>query len=93
MTEQDRIEREKFARARRQVAFIKYFYVHLAVFCLVMATLLAVNAATKSSWWVQWPLLVWGVFLAGHALAVFGRVQEKIRNWEARKIRELKDKL
>ena len=88
-----RVERDKLARAKRQVAVIKAFYIHLFVFVLVMAILLGVNVATRSIWWVQWPLLGWGTVILGHAFAVYGHLPRAIRQWEIRKIRELKDKM
>ena len=85
-------EQLKFARAKRDVAAIKGFYIHLAVFALVMALLFVINLATGSVWWVQWPLIGWGAGVAAHGLAVFGRVQGWVSRWEARKLQELKDR-
>ena len=45
-------EQEKLARAKRQVAAIKGFYIHLFVFGVVMATLFAINLAMTDIWWV-----------------------------------------
>jgi hypothetical protein len=86
-------EQKKLARAKRQVAAIKGFYIHLFVFVVVMATLLAINLATTGIWWVQWPFFGWGIGVLAHALAVFGRMPRVIQKWEARKIQELKDKM
>jgi hypothetical protein len=86
-------EQEKLARAKRQVAAIKGFYIHLFVFVVVMATLFAINLVTTDIWWVQWPFLGWGIGVLAHALAVFGRTPRVIQKWEARKIQELKDKM
>ena len=86
-------ESEKLARAKRQVAAIKGFYIHLFVFVLVISTLLAVNLATTSRWWVQWPFLGWGIGVLGHAVAVFGRVPRLVAKWEVRKIKELRDEM
>ena len=72
--------------AKNHVAALKGFYIHLAVFILVMLLLLAVNVATATPWWVQWPLLGWGIGLIGHAVGVFGRVPVIARDWEARQV-------
>jgi hypothetical protein len=86
-------EEAKLARAREDVAAIKGFYIHLLVFVLVIALLFVINVLTNSPWWVQWPLLGWGIGVLAHGLAVFGRVPPRwVINWEARKIQELKDK-
>jgi hypothetical protein len=86
-------EQEKSRRAKRQVAAIKGFYIHLTVFVLVMALLLFINATTSTVWWVQWPFLGWGIGILGHAFAVFGRTPGRIARWEERKVQELKDKM
>jgi hypothetical protein len=86
-------EQLKLARAKRDVAAIKGFYIHLFVFALVMALLFFINMATGSVWWVQWPLLGWGIGVAAHGLAAFGRVQRWVASWEARKLQELKDRM
>jgi hypothetical protein len=86
-------EQLKLARAKRDVAAIKGFYIHLFVFALVMALLFFINMATGSVWWVQWPFLGWGIGVAAHGLAALGRVQRWVANWEARKLQELKDRM
>ena len=68
------------------------FYIHAAVFVLVMAILLAVNVTFSDSWWVQWPFLGWGLGLLGHGVAVFGGATQRIQAWRERKIRELAEK-
>jgi len=87
-------EHEKIAKAARQVEAITGFYIHLFIFALVMMSLLIVNAlATPALWWVQWPLLGWGIGVAAHALAVFGRLPNVITRWQLRKIKELKERM
>jgi fatty acid desaturase len=79
----------KLARARRRVAAIKGFYVHLLVFALVVAGLFAINAVSGGSWWVLWVLFGWGIGVVAHALAVFGRAPQAVADWEERKVRQL----
>lgn len=86
-------EREKLARATQQVEAITGFYIHLVVFVLVMVLLLIVNWATSPIWWVQWPFLGWGIAVLLHAWAVFGQVPHLIKNWQLRKIKQLKDRM
>ena len=40
----------RLAHARRRVAALKGFYIHLSVFALVLLGLLAVNSATGGPW-------------------------------------------
>jgi fatty acid desaturase len=84
---------EKLARARRQVAAIKGFYVHLFVFAAVLALLAIVNAATGGPWWVLWVLLGWGIGVLAHALLVFAGSSRRVAEWEERKARELADRM
>lgn len=79
----------KLAQARRRVAAIKGFYVHLAVYVLVLAGLFAINATSGGSWWVLWVLFGWGIGVAAHALSVYGRTPQAVADWEERKIKDL----
>ena len=79
----------KLARAKRRVAAIKGFYIHLFVFALVLAGLFAINAASGGSWWALWVLFGWGIGVVAHALAVVGRKPQAVAAWEERKIRQL----
>jgi fatty acid desaturase len=79
----------KLMKARRQVAAIKGFYIHLFIFVLVMLGLAAINLSVGRPWWVLWVLLGWGVGVLAHALTVFGHTSKRIQDWEERKIKEL----
>jgi|SRR5690348_15664386 fatty acid desaturase len=76
-------------KARRQVAAIKGFYIHLFVFVLVMLGLTAINLSVGRPWWVLWVLLGWGIGVLAHALTVFGHTSKRITDWEERKVRQL----
>jgi len=84
-------DREKLEDAKRRVAALKGFYIHLTVFVAVNLGLTALNVATGSDWWVQWVILGWGIGVLAHALAVFGRGSKAVADWEQRKIRQLLD--
>ena len=87
-------EHEKTMKAAKQVEAITGFYIHLVVFVLVMAVLLAGNwLATPDVWWVQWPFLGWGIGVLAHALIVFGSMPSFITRWQLRKIKDLKDRM
>jgi fatty acid desaturase len=79
----------RFEQAKRRLAAIKGFYIHLAVFALVLASLLIVNLATGSDWWVHWVALGWGIGVVAHAIAVFGHAPRAVAAWERRKLRQL----
>jgi len=80
------------AGAKRRVAAIKGFYIHLAVFTAVMLVLLLLDFGTGRGWWVHWVLLGWGIGIIAHALAVYGRTPRFVAEWEQRKLRQLMNK-
>jgi len=82
-------EGERRERAIRRVAAIKGFYTHLAIYLVVNIGLIVVDALAGPSWWVQWVLFGWGIGVAAHALAVFGRASKFVTEWEDRKIKQL----
>jgi hypothetical protein len=84
---------EKHARARRQVAALKGFYVHLFAFLAVILLLTIINAATGGPWWVLWVLLGWGIGVLAHGLFVFAGNSRRVAEWEQRKVRELADRM
>ena len=86
-------EHEKLKRAKRQVAAMTGFYIHLGCHSLVMVLLLIINALGSSGWWVQWPLFGWGAFVVVHGALVFGPASELIRNWQHKKVRELSQRM
>jgi hypothetical protein len=75
-------------RARRRVAALKGFYVHLTVFVLVMAGLAVVNLLTGRPWWVLWVVFGWGIGVVVHGLAVSARTSRAIADWEERKTQQ-----
>ena len=86
-------EHEKIARAQQQVEAITGFYIHLVAYVIVIALLVVINLAASTTWWVQWPFLGWGIGILAHALVVFGKTPSFIKNWQLKKIKELKDKM
>lgn len=86
-------QEERLAQARRQVAAIKAFYIHLLVFAAVMLGLAIIDAATGGRWWVQWVFLGWGLGVLAHALFVFVGSSRFVADWEQRKTRELADRM
>ena len=86
-------EHEKIARAQQEVEAMTGFYIHLVVYVIVMALLVIINFVFSKTWWVQWPFFGWGIGILAHALAVFGETPRFIKDWQLRKIKELKDKM
>jgi hypothetical protein len=84
---------EKYSAAKAHVEALKGFYIHATVFAIVMSALVAVDAANGDSWWVQWPLIGWGLGVLGHAYLVFQPRNKSLTSWEERKIRETISKM
>jgi hypothetical protein len=53
-----------------------------------MALLFFIDYSGGGNWWVQWPIIGWGIFVIIHGLNVskFGK------NWEDKKIKEIMEK-
>lgn len=83
----------KYLRAKAHVAALKGFYIHLIVFISVIVGLGALDYARGGSWWVQWPLIGWGVGIVGHAFLVFSPHAVSTESWEERKIKETMSKM
>ena len=63
---------ERLSRATKAVNARLGFFIHLGVFVVVNALLLAINLATSATYlWVKWSLLGWGLGLALHAALLF----------------------
>ena len=86
-------DEERLAQARRRLAALKGFYIHLLVFVAVVLLLAIVNAATGGPWWVLWVVLGWGIGVLAHWLFVFAGSSRFVADWERRKVRELADRM
>jgi hypothetical protein len=86
-------EYEKLRRAQRRFEAEAAFYVHAAIFAVVLALLFTLNYRDDGDWWVQWVAIGWGLGILAHALAVFGSTPQSLANWQLRRIRALKMQL
>ncbi|MCA0174950.1 MAG: 2TM domain-containing protein [Proteobacteria bacterium] len=77
------------AHARKQVQEIRGFYTHAGIYVLVITGLWVLNALTGGEWWVQWPMVGWGIGVACHGFSVFAGRTFFGPEWEARKVAEL----
>jgi 2TM domain len=63
---------DEFARAKGAARAKMAFYVHLAVYLVVNALLIAINLLTSAGHlWSRWPLLGWGIGVVVHAVVAF----------------------
>ena len=83
---------KRYRRAKRRIAVLKGFYIHLAIYIGVIALLFFVDFLTGGVWWFYWPLLGWGIGIVAHAFAVFGIAGFLGSAWEEKKLKELMNK-
>jgi hypothetical protein len=76
----------RLAEARRRVAALKGFYIHLTVFVLVVFALVFVNSLSGGPWWVVWVFFGWGIGVLGHGAAVSARGSRAVAALEQRKL-------
>lgn len=81
-----------YQRARRKVGQIRGLYVHVTVYCIVIAGLFLINLFSGRPWWFFWPAIGWGIGLAFHAFGVYGTDALFGADWEERKTRELMER-
>lgn len=81
--------RQRLQQAEAQVDAEIGFYIHIAVYVLVIAGLIALNAYKGGEWWAQWPAFGWGLGILGHALGVWGRLPAFLVRWRLRKIHQI----
>jgi hypothetical protein len=87
------LDKEMEARARHRVRELRGFYVHLAIYAVVIGGVAIANwAMTPGSWWVVWPMVIWGIGLGAHAVSIFFEGSILGPEWEERKTRELLEK-
>jgi hypothetical protein len=89
-------ENEKYLKAKKKVKDIKDFYIHLAVFLIVVTIIVIINVVTFATggsddgewnFWFLFPFGFWGFAVLMHGLRtfVFGRGS----SWEKKKIEEV----
>lgn len=76
---------------RRRIYSMRAFQRRAATFGVVLAGLFVINLmSSPGDWWVVWPLLGMGFFLAVNAVKVYGVDPVLGPEWEERKRQELR---
>lgn len=71
--------------AKRRVRKMKRFYIHCSFFVAANVVVAAINyKTTPNELWFYWLTLGWGMAILIHGFNVFS-----LKDWEARKIKEL----
>ena len=89
---ENRLQAERYLKARRKVECIKGFYSNLLAYLVVIPFLAWINWRTTSFPWVIFPAIGWGFGLAMHGLKAYGYDYILGKDWEDRKIREFMEK-
>jgi len=78
----------RYEEARRHAHSVRGFYIHLVVYLLVNAGLLAINMlSSPGRLWYGWATLGWGIGVVAHGVSVFAFSGWLGADWEERKIR------
>lgn len=91
-TQESYLSGKKYERARKQVEELKGFYIHFAIYLIMIPVFVYLNYISTSFPWALFPILGWGAGVSGHAMEVFNYNPFLGKGWEERKIKEFMDK-
>lgn len=86
------ISEKRYERAKKQVEELKSFYVHLAIYLIMIPVFIYLNYKSGGFPWAIFPIGGWGFGVIGHAMEVFDYNPFLGKNWEERKMNELMNK-
>ena len=93
MTSQETyISEKKYERAKERVEKLKGFYIHFAIYLIMVPVFIFLNIKSTGFPWAIFPIAGWGFGVAGHAMEAFDYNPFLGKNWEEKKIKELMDK-
>jgi hypothetical protein len=81
---------EQTARVRTRVRRLRDFYIHVAIYVVVIGGFALLNwIVSPSFWWAAFPAVGWGIGLGAHGVSVLFEDSLCGAGWEERKTREL----
>ncbi len=87
------ISEKRYKRAKKRVEKLKGFYIHLALYILMVPVFIYLNFLSRAGFpWALFPIVGWGIGLSSHAVQTFNYNPFFGRNWEERKIRQYMEK-
>jgi hypothetical protein len=93
--EKDNNNSKKYFEARKRVKKIKGFYIHLSIYIIINTISTFINIYYSNFERIPYSIFsnwfYWGIGIAFHAYAVFGKNLFLNSDWEKRKIQELMD--
>ncbi len=91
-TQTSYISEKKYARAKEHVEKLKGFYIHFAIYLMMMPVFIFLNFRSTGFPWAIFPIVGWGFGVAGHAMETFDYNPFLGKDWEEKKMKELMDK-
>ncbi len=86
----DGLDRISDARAAKQYAAFKGFYIHCFIYVLVCLLLVLINVLSAKPMWAQWPIIGWGIGVAFHAYGAFVKTPKELAKWESQQLARAK---
>ena len=81
---------EQTARIRAHVRRLRDFYIHVAIYVVVIGGFAILNwIVSPTFWWVAFPAVGWGIGLGAHGVSVLFEESLFGAGWEERKTRDL----
>ena len=82
-------EEFQYKKAKKKAREIRYFYINLSLFCLIIPVIIGINLYfVPEIHWFWMSILGWGSGLLFHGLSIFGINPWMRNNWEERKIQQ-----
>ncbi len=82
------LEDKKYLRIKERVKAIKEFYIHFSIYLIMIPFFIWINWISTSFPWAIFPIVGWGIGVAGHAMEAFNYNPILGKNWEKRKIEQ-----
>lgn len=92
VTQESYISGKKYDRAKKHVEELKGFYIHFAIYLIMVPVFIFLNFKSQGFPWAFFPIVGWGAGVSGHAMEVFNYNPFLGKNWEEKKIRDLMNK-
>ena len=86
------ISEKRYERAKERVENLKGFYIHFSIYLIMVPVFIFLNFRSTGFPWAIFPIVGWGLGVAGHAMEAFNYNPILGKNWEEKKIRELMEK-
>lgn len=86
-------EQQRIRAAEERVDAQIGFFIHLAIYVVVIALLAFLDWRGGDDWWVHWPALGWGLGLLLHATLALSKAPRVLSRWRMRRIHEERSNL